>query len=236
MAVEDNRPAVEAAAHNAYGKIFRERGTTRIVIGALILGLVWYVYSEVRTQMLMSRKWPALQTESQGLTVLGLPRKYVAIEASHAWQIRLRDDVSGEGSDSSDEDEPEAQDRGGGPAAASRVTHGRIVPVEEIMKSCPVVLTGRHFSGAWVEEKSDFSLMIERKYWTVHLDLTDEGRSRYYQYSRNHNKERLVFVLNDQILTCPDVQPMYVSSFGIEPIWVLADATKLADFVKKQKK
>ena len=109
-----------------------------------------------------------------------------------------------------------------------------MVPLEEIMAKCPVVMTTAHFTGASVEER--VMPIFDRKYYIVSVGLSDEGRSRYWQFSAKHDKERLVFVLNGEIITCPRMTNMDVSSLEIQPIWVKSDADKLADFINKRQK
>src|SRR5713226_3634369 len=72
---------------NAYGRVFRERGTVKIVLAALILAGLWYAYDTFQTNRIMSVNWPPLQASKTGLIVLGLldhgvngrPPKYIAI-------------------------------------------------------------------------------------------------------------------------------------------------------------
>lgn len=211
----------------------RERGTLRLVLGALVLTLAWYAYSSIRTQRMLQVKWPALTVDPDGLTVLGLqdgnvpgkPRKYVAIESNHAWQIRRPDDAEEEG-----DVETEESDYKPTAAVARRAAAGEVVPLEELLKECPVVLTGAHFAGADIEES--YEPFRDKPYWKVHVRLTDEGRSRYWQFSRTHDGERLVFVLNNDILTCPRMSHMNTGTLTIEPIWVEDDARRLAEAMR----
>ena len=108
-----------------------------------------------------------------------------------------------------------------------------LVPLEEIMQTCPVVLTGRSFSGARVQYMGKD--MLDRKSYKIYLDLTGEGSSRYWQYSKGRDGERLAFVLNGEVMTCPRIKHMKVGTLEIDPIWVEADAQKLADFINNQK-
>jgi hypothetical protein len=73
-------------------------------------------------------------------------------------------------------------------------------------------------------------------YYALHLDLNEEGRSRYWQYANTHEGERLAFILNNETVTCPELANFYVSSFTIDPIWDKSDAQKLADFINGQRK
>lgn len=244
MAIEENRPAATAPGRTAYGRIVRERGTLKIVLAALALTAIWYVYDTIRVNRMLQVKWPPLQPIPNGLTVLGIhdkdrpgrPKKYETIQANFAWRIRIPDDAEEEEGSSfgaEDPDSPEARDRGNDPGASRHVSRGRIVDVEELMQSCPVVLTGAHFTGAWLEERTQ--ALLNRRYWIVHVNLSDEGRSRYWQYSREHNGESLAFILGGEIVTCPEMHHMNVSHLSIQPIWIKEDAQKLADFINNQK-
>jgi hypothetical protein len=243
MAVKEDNSAY-VPQRNAYGRIFRERGTLRIVIGAIVLAIAWYIYDSIHTNMMNQVKWPELQPSTKGLTVLGLRdkdrtgwrHKYEARESNHSWQIRYRDDeVGGDTGGDSKEETPEARDRGtSNPGATHTVNGGAVVPLEELLKNCPVVLNGANFTGASVDEK--YESFTQRSYYAVTVDLNEEGRSRYWQFSSKHEKERLAFLLDGEVLTCPRMDTMYVSSLTIDPIWVKADAYRLADFINKQKK
>lgn len=212
-------------------RLLRERGTVRLVVAALVLFGAWYLYSTIKVYRMQQVKWPPLKPVPNGVTVLGLqdkdrpghPRKYVAIESNHAWQIRRPDDAGEDETDTEDTEERSSYQPTA--AVASRAAAGQIVPLEEIMKTCPVVLTGAHFRGATMSE--DYEPFRDKRYYRVHVTLTDEGRSRYWQYSRDHDDERLVFVINGEILTCPKMSHMDTATLTIEPIWIKEDAEKL---------
>lgn len=211
-------------------RLLRERGTVRLVVGALVLALIWYAWATIRVRMMMHVEWPPLKPDLKGVTVLGLPdkdrpgrpRKYVAIEANHAWQIRRPDDA---GEEPSDEEDVEKSEYRPAAAVASRAAAGSIVPLEELLRTCPVVLREYHFKNASMSE--DYEPFRDKHYYKVHVQLTDEGRSRYWQYSRYHEGESLVFIVNGEILTCPKMSHMNTASLTIEPIWIKEDAEKL---------
>jgi preprotein translocase subunit SecD len=217
-------------------RIIREQGTLRLILLALAVFVAWYAYSSYRVYRMQQVHWPALSVVPDGLTVLGLqdankpgkPRKYVAIESNHAWQIRRPDDATDDAEDNADSEEADSYKPTS--AVARRAAAGEIVPLEEILKTCPVVLTGAHFAGADIEES--YEPFRDKAYWKVHVRLTDEGRSRYWQFSRTHDGERLVFVLKGEILTCPRMSHMNTSTLTIEPVWVKEDAEKLARAMK----
>jgi hypothetical protein len=236
MSVPENDPGSYYGRRNAYGKIIREKGTRKILIFAICLAVVWYVYSYIHTAQMNSIRWPALKPDKSGLTVLGLldrnrpgwKRMYEAIESNHSWQIRRPDDAQMPADQESSAD----KERGSIPGSYQRVNRGEAVPVSELLKELPVVLNGNDFTGAWVEQKLE--PLFDRQYYVVHVDLSDEGRSRYWQFSHVHEKERLVFILHGQILTCPQMTAMDSSSLSIEPIWVKADADSLSNYINCQ--
>lgn len=214
-------------------RLIRETGTVRLILGFLALAAVWYGYTTVKVYRMQQIRWPALKPSPSGLTVIGLldrdapgrPRKYVAIEANHAWQVRRPDDAV----DEEDANEWDAEERASyqpSSSVANRATSGKLVEVPELLATCPIVLTGRHFSGATMD--SAYEPFRDTTYYRVHVQLTDEGRSRYWQFSRTHDEERLAFILDGAILTCPRMSHMDTASLTIEPIWVKADAERLA--------
>src|SRR5690242_2569896 len=96
-----------AAPGTAYGRVIRERGTVKLVVGAVVLAVVWYMASAVQTRVLLNRTYPALSVDPNGLTVIGIQdkdrpgfqHKYEARESNHAWQIRYREDAPQGGDD-----------------------------------------------------------------------------------------------------------------------------------------
>lgn len=237
MAVDQEDVSQYIPKRNAYGALIRERGTQRILIGAVILAVAWLIYSNIRDQMLSNKVWPALTAEPKALTVLGLiPEKYRAFEVNKDWQIRRplsEEEEPADAEEPAKQEMPELADRGGTGPGAGRGEKGSIVPVEEIVQTCPAVLTGRHFSSANVQYTG--SDMFDRKHYKLYLNLTEEGSSRYWQYSKGRDDQRLVFVLDGDIISCPRMKHMKVSTLEIEPIWIEADAQKLADFINRQK-
>jgi hypothetical protein len=249
--MDESIAAGHAPARNAYGRVFRERATWKIVIGAAAIWLVWYIYSAIHTNLLNQVKWPALQVDPAGLTVLGLqdvnrpgkPRKYVAIFANYAIQIRRPDDEAAADEVPDVKNNPEAAERGNDPGASHHAAKGEIVELEEVMKNCPVFLVGRNFSGASLRQQYD--AFRDKNYWDIYLDLTEEGQSRYFQFSQEHGEirsfgnivqqgERAIFVLKNEIVTGARIEHMNVGSLKLGPIWVKEDAQKLADFINAQ--
>lgn len=232
--------ATESRAKTGYGRVIRERGTMRLVIFAIMVAIVWYAVGELRTYQLNQKQWAALDPDSKGLTVLGIQTKdrpgkkapYVVRSSNKSFQIRYREENEKE-QDDSDQTE-ESKDRGGNnPGATHATNQGGVVRLEDLYKVCPTVMTGRHFSSASIEE--DVRPVFEDKYWRVTVGLTPEGQSRYYQYSSKHEKEKLAFIIGDEVLACPEMNAMNTPSLTLEPIWIKADALRLVDLVNKKK-
>jgi hypothetical protein len=244
MAVEEPAAAYPENGRTAYGRFIRERGTLKILIAAVLLTAIWYAYSIVRTNQLLAVSWQPLQPDPNGLTVVGVqdkdrpgsPRKYKVIEANKTWRVyRPDDEEGGESQTKTEEPEtPEAQDRPTSPGAGRGAERGSLVPPAVLMKECPTVLLGRHFTDARVEEK--YEQFFNRAYYIVHVGLTDEGSSRYYQYSKKYDKERLAFLLEDEVIICPRINHMNVSTLDIEQFWVKADAERFANYINNQKR
>ncbi len=98
-----------------------------------------------------------------------------------------------------DNDTPEA-----GSGSGRSVDHGLAIPATVLENTCPVVLTGAHFTHAWLDEKP--ASILEGKTYTVHLFLNEEGRSRFFQWSHDHLNESLVFVLHDKVCTAARIK------------------------------
>lgn len=226
-----------------YRRIFRERNTMwALILGvALVVGYL-FVYPAIHASLLNQVKWPKLQSSKVGLVVLGLQDKdrpgwqhrYEARESNHSWQIRYNEEYNGPSHSIEQDDASETKDPGANnPGATHHTNSGAVVPMPELMRECPAVLNASSFTSAGLEENVDN--FTERPYYVVHLNLSDEGSSRYWQFSNIHDGERLAFVLNNDVITCPSMDKMYVSSLTIDPIWIKADAQKLVDFINGQK-
>jgi hypothetical protein len=229
---------------SAYGRIFREKGTKRLFIAAVAVFVLYRSYGWFNDYRLNQVKWPPLQPSKQGLVVLGLRDKektghfpkFKAYETNRSWQIRYNEDADpNEGNSQESESQDETSRRPDGASGAGRRggNRGSVVPLDELLKECPTFLNGTHFTSASIEEK--YESILEKSYYIVHLTLSDEGRSRYWQFASNHEDERAVFLLEGEVLTCPRMANMFVSSLSIEQFWVKADAEKLANFINKRK-
>lgn len=129
--------------------------------------------------------------------------------------------------------EREATEEGGGSASGREVEEKVNIPGENLVRVCPVVLNGVHFSDAYVEDHE--ANLLQGKTYTVHLSLTPEGRSRFYQWSRDHANESLVFVHKGRVLTAGRIrQTLDVNSWEIGPLRDPDAANELANAIKKR--
>ena len=121
----------------------------------------------------------------------------------------------------------------GGSGSEHQVEHGLAIPGEILIHSCPIVLGTRHFSGGWVEEKDT---VLGEKNYSIWLDLTPEGRSRFYQWSRNHANEHLLLVLNHEVVANGRVaMTMDVDKWEITNLKDGVAARKLVDYIRREK-
>ena len=68
--------------------------------------------------------------------------------------------------------------------------------------------------------------------YRCHLHLTDEGRSRFFQWSSAHENENLVFILKHRVVAAGRIkQKMDVSSWEIGPLHDEETARALANYV-----
>ena len=114
------------------------------------------------------------------------------------------------------------------------VKGGLRLPGITVARSCPVVLTSQHFTDASLDEHPES--MLQNATYTIHLGLTSEGRSRFYQWSRDHQGENVVFVLNGDVLIAGRVsQTLNVSDWTVGPVFDGEYAKRLVDFVNRKK-
>ncbi len=124
----------------------------------------------------------------------------------------------------------ETQD-GGGTGSTHEVEHGMTIPADTLARVCPIALTGPQFNSATLEEQQ--STLVGGKTWILHLGLTAEGRSRFYQWSHNHINENLVFVLNHEVLAAGRVPAVLdVDDWGLGPLHDEEAARKLEAYVR----
>lgn len=129
----------------------------------------------------------------------------------------------------------EGSDTGeGGGANEHSVEHGLVIPAETLGRTCPVVLVTRCFTGSnIIEHPAD---AFGAKSFTLELTLTPEGRSRFYQWSREHVNENLVFIANKKILAAARIKDiMDVSYWEITNLKDEQEVHELADAISRQK-
>ncbi len=140
---------------------------------------------------------------------------------------KFAEHANGKGNDN------EVQEAGSG--SGREVEHGLAIPATVLENTCPVVLTGVHFTGGWLEEKP--ANLLEGKTYTVHLNLNDEGRSRFFQWSHDHLNESLVFVVNDKVCTAARIkQTLDVNDWEIGNMKDGDAAHALVDFANSKSK
>jgi hypothetical protein len=139
---------------------------------------------------------------------------------------RLLEQYSGNGSGESGEG---GGDEGGSEGAVD-VEHGTALTGDLLVASCPVVLTGRQFRHADVEEEDQ--PLLDSKIYTARLFLTNEGRSRFYQWTHNHMAEHVVFIVGGTVLAAARVNmTMDGDEWEVGPIRDGAAVKQLVDFI-----
>ncbi|MCW3094917.1 MAG: hypothetical protein JWL77_535 [Chthonomonadaceae bacterium] len=130
-------------------------------------------------------------------------------------------------------DQQNAEVSEGGSGTTHEVEHGMTIPGDTLAKVCPVVLTGAEFNGAYVEESP--ASLVGGRTWTLHLGLTPEGRSRFYQWSHDHINENLVFILNHEVLAAGRVsETLDVNEWGVGPLHDEGAIRKLEAYVRSR--
>ena len=121
-------------------------------------------------------------------------------------------------------------DSGGDAGGGHSVDHGLAIPPDVIARVCPVVLVTSDFTRAELDRQP--ANLLQGETFSVHLFLTDEGRSRFYQWSHDHEDQNLVFVLNHLVVAAGRIkQTMNVNDWAIGPIRDRTDAQTLVQFV-----
>lgn len=137
------------------------------------------------------------------------------------------------GHTNSDSPEVTAEDNSSGEGSASGRSVEQVITLSALtmIRSLPVVLTEDQFNDAWLEEQPPNFLTPPA--WTVHLGMTPEGRSRFYQWSHDHLHESLVFILKGLVMTSGRIgQTLDVNDWGVTNITDRASAQALVDYVK----
>ncbi len=124
---------------------------------------------------------------------------------------------------------------GSGSSAAGSVEHGKVVAGDLLIRACPVLLTTKCFSSAELITQPANGLADEM--YTVRLNLTPEGRSRFYHWSRAHENESIVFVVKGNVTTAGRVtQVLDINWWEINNIRDHASAKSLVDVVNSNSK
>lgn len=133
---------------------------------------------------------------------------------------------------SANKEEADNSDTGNATGATQDVEHGMAVPGDVLAHSCPIVLTGAQFNSAYLEEHP--ATLVGGKTWTLHLGLTSEGRSRFYQWSHDHANENLIFILNHEVLAAGRIAgTLDVNEWGIGPLHDEQSAKQLEAYVNR---
>lgn len=129
----------------------------------------------------------------------------------------------------------ETKEEGGGSGASSTVEHGTVVAGNILVRACPILLTTKCFSSAELIPQPASALADEM--YAVRLNLTPEGRSRFYRWSREHENESIVFVVKGKVTTAGRVtQTLDVNWWEISNIRDKESAQTLVDAVNQYKR
>ena len=124
---------------------------------------------------------------------------------------------------------------GGGSGSNREVEHGVVIPGDSLVRTCPLVLIGPLFVKAELEAQPESALSA--KMYKLRLHLNSEGRSRFYQWSRDHNDESLVFILKGVVQTAGKIkQTLDVNYWEISNIRDEQAAKALNDYVNSHVK
>ena len=187
-----------------HGPLSQER-VGNIVQGAIKLDseagygmLAPFIAAEVKYEMGDASAYAALSRDEDVWTALPVTpdeKRRKRIPARSVSLGKLLDHFESEGHDARAADNHSTE---GSSGSEHQVEHGLAVPGDVLVRTCPVVLISRHFSRGWVEEHPE--VIMGGKTYSVWVDLTPEGRSRFYQWSRTHANEHLLLVLGGSVL------------------------------------
>ncbi|HLK61395.1 MAG TPA: hypothetical protein VKU00_32900 [Chthonomonadaceae bacterium] len=172
---------------------------------------------------IVSRDYPLTVSETHGKTTVTRQTTLGALLDKYIAQGKF-------GADKGEHEQSE-----GGSGSGRQVEHGTTIPADILAKACPVVLIGSNFTGAWLDEQPE--TVFSSKTYTIHLNLTPEGRSRFFQWSSKHDHESLVFVLKHRVATAGRIaQTMDVNDWSVGPIHDQEMAQAVVDYVNSQAK
>lgn len=218
---ERNGPLVSDAVGNAIKSALQQDDVVGYAMLTPYLRAAMYrqlgdlmAYKPIREELPLFIPKHTRDGKDEQTTLGALLRRY----SSDAAERADRADTSGEGSASGREKE--------------NVT--TVIP-ESLIAACPVVLTEGQISGASLEEVPGNALTPTT--YTIHLELSPEGRSRFFQWSHSHLNENVVFVLNGQVVAAPRItQPLNVNDFAISNVQDVKGAQSLVEYFKRRLK
>jgi len=127
------------------------------------------------------------------------------------------------------------EEEGGGGGSTTSVEHGTAISGSLLIRSCPVLLTSKCFSSAELIVQPASALADEM--YTVRLNLTPEGRSRFYRWSKEHENESIVFIVKGSVKTAGRVsQVLDVNWWDINNVRDKESAQMLVDAANQNKK
>jgi hypothetical protein len=191
--------------------------------------------AEVRTEMGDPNAYSSV-TDNTGIeTELPLTADEKKLKRVPNRQVPIRELLThfreGAGPKAREGDSPQEE----GSGSEHNVEHGLAIPAETLVQTCPVVLDTRHFEHGSVEEHPE--AILGGKTYSIWLDLTPEGRSRFYQWSRTHANEHLLLILNREIVANGRIaMTMDVSKWEITNLKDGVAAQKLVDYINAHHK
>jgi hypothetical protein len=234
----------ESIFNAEHGKLFSDKVGTAIrnVIGldseTGYAMLTPFLGAEVRYEMHDPHAFDGFRDDYTVMTSLPMTRSEKAERESKHHRLTPRakslrdllDYLTEEGQSGKEGESHEASE--GSSGSEHEVEHGLAVPPEVLVAACPVVLVSRHFSSGWVEEHPE--MVMGGKTYSLWLTLTPEGRSRYYQWSRDHANEHLLLILKGRIVANGLISTMDVDKWEITNLHDGEAAQDLVKYINSQ--
>lgn len=112
-----------------------------------------------------------------------------------------------------------------------------VAPAKRILDRAEIVLTDQHMEGADFDSRTT----DEGKYrYTLHLNLTDEGRGRLWKYSRSHRLHQLLLAKDGVAIAAPQIKhelsDQRVDVTELEEEGLVADTVELINRLSKERK